>query len=73
MDGTGFQSGVPARSCSAISPNGRCSRGLSAVNMSMTSLELLQNSQGERQHIAPVGKDLTGRVVLTWTPGALVD
>lgn len=47
MGGTGLDSGVPARSCYVISPNGICSRGSSAVDMSMTSSELLQNRQGK--------------------------
>lgn len=59
MGGTSFDSGAPARTCYVISPNGICSRGSSAVDMSMTSSELLRNRQFKRQHFALVANELT--------------
>lgn len=45
MGGTKLYSGTPARCCCPISPNGTCSRGCTAVDMSMTSSESLPSKQ----------------------------
>lgn len=66
MGGTSFYSGAPARSCYVISPNGICSRGSSAVDMSITSSELLRNRQFKRQHFALVANELTKNVLVAF-------